>query len=171
MNYNQTHLLLSQLCQKIKENKKGLTNEASIVLSNMFPNILSQSLLILDQGRVTKFQCQDSGRSFYRVKEPASSQIEKRKSDQPHPHFDILQNFCHCQYTARECLSEKGSSVICKHVLASILGEAMQDQGLMELKMIEDNDFAPLLLSSKSHQQKYDQKVGGNNPINKAMIS
>ena len=153
MNYNQTHLVLAQLCTKIKDSKQGLTNEASIVLSNMFPNILAQSLLILDQGRITKFQCQDSGRSFYRVKEPhnPTAMPDKRKMDQPHPHFDILQNFCHCQYTARECLSEKGSSAICKHVLASILGEAMQDQGLMEIKIIEDNDFSPLLLSSKAH--------------------
>ena len=53
----------------------------------------------------------------------------------------------------------KGASIMCKHVLAVKLARAfgtqtdgaMQDQGLLEVKIIEDNDWASLLLSSKSH--------------------
>ena len=51
-----------------------------------------------------------------------------------------------------------------KYVLAVRLARAfgsqteggLQDQGLIEVKIIEDNDFAPLLLSSKAHLQKYE---------------
>ena len=51
---------------------------------------------------------------------------------------------------------------MCKHVLATKLAEAMN---LCDAKNIEDNDFAPLMLSSKMHQQKYElasakQQVG-----------
>ena len=53
-------------------------------------------------------------------------------------------------------MSMKGASIMCKHVLAVKLARAMQDQGLLEVKIIEDNDWASLLLSSKSHLQKYE---------------
>ena len=104
-----------------------------------------------------KFECENSGRTFYRVKEPSTS-----SKDSVPMYYDIIQDFCFCSYTARECLTEKGSSVMCKHVLASRLAIAMQEQGLLEIKTIEDNDFAPLLLNSKAHQQKYEQKIVNN---------
>ena len=49
---------------------------------------------------------------------------------------------------------------MCKHVLAIHLAEALSDKmaGILEVKIIEDSDFAPLLLSTKSHLQKYEQK-------------
>ena len=50
-------------------------------------------------------------------------------------------------------------SCLCKHTLAAKLADALENQGLLETKIIEDNDFAPLLLSAKSHLQKYDQKI------------
>ena len=76
-------------------------------------------------------------------------------------YYDILNSFCFCQQNARECLSEKGSSALCKHVLAARLAEALseQDKDVLQLKVIEDNDFAPLLLQSKHHLQKFDQKL------------
>ena len=74
-------------------------------------------------------------------------------------YYDIMNDFCFCTYNARECLTEKGMSCICKHILAAKLADALQNQGLLEVKIIEDNDFAPLLLSAKSHLQKYDQKI------------
>ena len=133
-----------------------------IVLTNMFPNVLTPALQILDQGKVTKFVCEKSKRSFYRVKEPAnmaSSSVQKMMATTAGPggdstpvlYFDIVQDFSFSFYYARECLTEKGNSVICKYVLAARLAEAMKDQGMLEIKIIEDNDFAPLLLSAKSH--------------------
>ena len=52
---------------------------------------------------------------------------------------------------------------MCKHTLAAKLANALRGQGILEVKIIEDNDFAPLLLSSKSHLQKYDQKNHNDN--------
>lgn len=63
-------------------------------------------------------------------------------------YFDILGDFCFCQFYAKECLSEKGTAPMCKHVLATKMAEALN---LCDVKNIEDNDFAPLLLSSKMH--------------------
>jgi len=62
-------------------------------------------------------------------------------------------------------MSERGSSLMCKHVLAIHLGEALneKDKELIQVKMIEDNDFTPLLLSSKNHLQKYEQKLHNSN--------
>ena len=106
-----------------------------IVLTNMFPNVLTHSLQILDQGKVTKFVCQNSRRSFYRVKEPANlnqNSVQKMMGQSgageglPVLYFDIIGDFSFCFYYARECLTEKGSSVICKYVLAAKLAEAMK---------------------------------------------
>ena len=66
-------------------------------------------------------------------------------------YFDIVQDFCFCGYHAKECLNEKGQSSVCKHTLAARLANALRDKSILEVKIIEDNDFAPLLLSSKSH--------------------
>ena len=64
--------------------------------------------------------------------------------------FDVISDFCFCQQTAK-LSQEKGSQCICKHVLAAKLAKAMEKQGLLEVKIIEDTDYAPLLLSSKAH--------------------
>ena len=106
--------------------------------------------MILDQGKVIKFVCENSGRAFYRIKEPTN--VAPGAKSEVVQYYDVLNDFCFCNFTARECLSEKGSSIMCKHVLAAKLAEAMEEQGLMETKLIEDNDFAPLYLSSKCHQ-------------------
>ena len=63
---------------------------------------------------------------FHRVKEPANlASTTKSGLEGVHVHYDVISNFCHCTYTARECLTEKGSSALCKHVLAVKLAEAM----------------------------------------------
>ena len=36
-------------------------------------------------------------------------------------YYDIMNDFCFCTYNARECLTEKGMSCICKHILAAKL--------------------------------------------------
>ena len=65
---------------------------------------------------------------FYRVKEPNNIQSATKSGLEAQIiHYDIIQNFCHCNYTARECLNEKGSSALCKHILATKLAEAMVD--------------------------------------------
>ena len=153
MNYQQSLHVLTQVCSEL--HGTGLTADASIVLTNMFPTILPQALAILDQGKVIRFQCEKSSRTFFRVKEPS----QQKEKDALPIYFDVLQDFCFCSYYARECLSDKGSSVMCKHVLAARLALALESQGLLESKSIEDNDFAPLLLNSKAHQQKYEQKI------------
>ena len=59
---------------------------------------------------------------------------------------------------------------MCKHVLAVKLAaafgpktEGQPDSGLLDVKIIEDNDWASLLLSSKSHLQKYETVRSGAN--------
>ncbi len=50
--------------------------------------------------------------------------------------------------------------MICKHVLAAklaaALGEAHPDK--LTIKEVEEQDFAPLLLSSRQHLERFDDK-------------
>lgn len=124
----------------------------------MFGTVLSPAFEILDQGKVTKFVCQQSKRSFFRVKEP--KRAAKADKDEGEAHFDVMGDFCPCFYYAKQCLDEHGSSLICKHVLAarlaSAIGEGTPFRDKLCVKEIEDIDFQPLFLSSKMHVHKYD---------------
>lgn len=125
----------------------------------MFGTVLSPALEILDQGKVTKFVCQQSKRCFYRIKEPKRS-AKTDKDTAVEAHFDVMGEFCPCFYYAKQCLDERGSSLICKHVLAVKLalaiGEGTPFRDKLCVKEIEDIDFQPLYLSSKMHVHKYD---------------
>ena len=55
MNYNQSFAFLNKVCEKISSDGGILTEDSSIILTNMFPKVLSQALSILDQGKVTRF--------------------------------------------------------------------------------------------------------------------
>lgn len=70
---------------------------------------------------------------------------------------DVIKEMCFCYFYARECMNENGSALFCKHVLASKLAEAL---GVAVIKEIEDKDYAPLLLGSKAHMNKYEEKKG-----------
>jgi hypothetical protein len=48
---------------------KTIEPEAYSLLVTMYPTITSAALDIIDNGRITKFQCQKSKRHFYKVKE------------------------------------------------------------------------------------------------------
>ena len=161
MDYKQSLAILDQVCERIHSNEPAqMSKDDSIVLSNLFPHVLAPALAILDQGRVTKFVCQESKRVFFRVREPFSShQKAPGAPDSTSVQYvDVVGNFCFSNEQAKDCMSEKGSSPLTKHVLAVKLATAMESVGLLEVKMIEDADFAPLLLSSKAHLQKYDLK-------------
>ena len=79
--------------------------------------------------------------------------------------YDVIGDFCFCYFYAKQCLNEKGSSMLCKHVLAAklaeALGEAYPDK--LTVKEIEDMDFQPLLLGSKNHLTKFEdnKKITG----------
>ena len=60
-------LLDSAVLPQLRQHKPpSISPEAYALLVTMFPNILAATLDILDNGRVTKFVCQLSKRSFYR---------------------------------------------------------------------------------------------------------
>ncbi len=119
------------------------------MLSSMFPTVLSASLDILDNGKVTRFVTQQTRREFFRVKDSRKS-VEKAT---PVAYFDVVDNFCFCFFFAKQCMDSKGSSLICKHVLAAKLASAMSKShpDKLNVKEIEELDYAPLLLSSKNH--------------------
>ena len=52
-------------------------------------------------------------------------------------------DFCFCYFYAKQCLSEKGSSMLCKHVLAAKLAESLGETypEKLTVKEIEDMDF------------------------------
>jgi len=91
---------------------------------------------------VTKFVCQQSRRAFFRVKEPKRASKEK---DEEEAYYDVMGDFCFCFFFAKQCLSERGSSMICKHVLAAKLACAIGDgtpfKDKLCVKEIEDQDF------------------------------
>ena len=57
----------------------------------------------------------------------------------------------HSFFFTQECLNPKGISALDKYVIAAHLAEAMEARGYVEVKEIDDVDYAPLLLQSKAH--------------------
>jgi len=149
---------MSAVLAKVKEEKQ-ISLESSAILSSMFSTIISPALEILDNGKVIKLESQESKRHFYRVKDPPNKSragcTAGSASADVETYHDVKGEFCFCYFYARECLRESGSALFCKHVLAAKLAEALE---LTTLKVVEDRDFAPLYLSSRSHLTKYDDK-------------
>jgi hypothetical protein len=56
--------------KSVETGKPNISTEVFAVLTSLFATILAPTLDILDHGKVTKFRCAESGRCFYRVKEP-----------------------------------------------------------------------------------------------------
>ena len=119
------------------------------------------ALHILDNGKITKFVCQDSRREFYRVQySPSQSSTSDDRGERTasgDEYYDIIGDFCSCRFFSQQCLSANGNAQLCKHVLAARLAEALSeryDDRLM-IKEIADIDFSPLLLSSKKHLAKF----------------
>ena len=131
------------------------------MLVSLFATVISAALEILDNGRVTRFVCENSKREFFRVKE-SRRQADEKGSEKGGPvvYYDIMGEFCFCYFYARQCLSERGSSYLCKHVLAAKLAVALSEAfpEKLTIKQVEEQDFAPLLLSSRQHLERFDDK-------------
>lgn len=119
-----------------------ISMEAFAVLTSMFGVILAPTLDILDHGKVTKFVCSKSGRAFYRIKEPAqsSNNAGDRNKSNPMPiTCDTTGDFCFCTFYAKQCLNERGSCSICKHVLAAKLADALsQAHPLKQILVVKE---------------------------------
>ena len=125
--------------------------------------MLAATLQILDQGKVTKFICEKSRRTFYRVKESRVSDPKGAKDKGGAVFYDVVNDFCFCYFYAKQCLCEKGSSMLCKHVLAAKLAEALSEgvPDKLTVKEIDDIDFHPLLLGSRLHLTKFEDNKKG----------
>jgi hypothetical protein len=71
MNKAEASVLLEQVFTKIQRDK-DISSELYAILLSLFPTVLSSAFEILDSGKVTKIECQDSKRFFYRVREAQS---------------------------------------------------------------------------------------------------
>ena len=96
---------------------------------------------ILDQNKIFKLVCKESRRHLIRVND----------SDGEH---NIIGNHCFCFFFAKECLSER--AFMCKHILAAKLAEALNKE--IKVGEIDDVDFSPLLLGSRAHLKRFDEK-------------
>ncbi len=74
------------------------------MLSSMFPTVLSASLDILDNGKVTRFVTQQTRREFFRVKDSRKS-VEKAT---PVAYFDVVDNFCFCFFFCKTVYGQQG---------------------------------------------------------------
>ena len=68
---------------------------------------------------------------------------------------DVMGEMSFTYFYAKECLSENGGALFCKYVLATKLAEALE---CVVTKEIEDKDFAPLMLGSRAHLGKFEDK-------------
>ena len=139
--------VLQIVIRKITEEKQ-IGVEQYALLVTMFPHVLAAALDILDHGKITKLSTDRTHRCFHRVKEtPKPSESTGipgiQAQDESSQVYDVKDDFCFCYYYARECLSDNGQSMVCKHVLAVKLGEAL---GVIQEKEVEERDWAPLLL-------------------------
>jgi hypothetical protein len=137
-----------------------------IELTTHFPSVLAASLEIIDHGKVTRFVTTSTDkpkREFYRVKEPTSKNgFANNQSNQlSGDYFDIIGDHCWCFFYAKQCLTAQGgSSLLCKHVLAVKIAQALAEthSDKVQEKRIDEHDFAPLVLSSKLHLNKFEEK-------------
>eukprot|EP00347_Sterkiella_histriomuscorum_P007690 403347945 len=147
-----------------------ISPEIYTLLLTMFPTVIAPTLEILDNGKVTKIQCQDSNqRYFYRVRESSNvvtqngglkNQRNQHNTDRDQGssnelNQDVKGEMCFCYFYAKECMNENGGAIFCKHILACKLAEALDS---VIIKEVEDKDFAPLLLGSRAYMNKYDDK-------------
>ena len=155
--------LLDLVLEKIAK-VKTIDTETYALLVTMFPSIIAPALDIIDNGRVTRLQCQKTKRRFHKVKESHSAAGRKTETihEQDGGSFDVIrESFCHCYFFAKECLSptEAGIASICKHILAVKIAEALTQETVatVVVKEIEDRDFAPLMLQSRAYLSKYEE--------------
>jgi len=132
----------------------------------MFPTVIAAALDILDNGKVTKFVCQQSRRCFYRVREPSKGQAQRNReglttqawhhdAECADANVDVVGEMSFTYFYARECVPETGGALFCKYVLAAKLAEAL---GSVSVKEIEDRDFQPMLLGSKQYAHKFEER-------------
>ena len=106
MNNQEHQALLLSVTAEIAS-KGELDQSAFSVLTTAYPTIITATLEILDAGKITRFETEESKRQFYRVKEQ-----RKQKSPQV-SYFDVVEDFCFCPFFSRQCLDRSGSSLTC----------------------------------------------------------
>lgn len=74
--------------QALPSDEPQISQQSFATLAAMFGTVLSPALEILDQGKVTKFVCQQSRRHFFRVKEPKRV-AGKSDKDEPDVFYDV----------------------------------------------------------------------------------
>ena len=111
MNKQEANQLLEDVCVQIRKEsldrtaEKGdqmISQQAFTVLTSLFATVMSATLEILDNGRVTRFVCENSKREFFRVKE-SRRQAEEKGNEKGGPvvYYDIMGDFCFCYFYAR----------------------------------------------------------------------
>ena len=157
-------------CRPTEECEQPVLPETALAtLSSFLPTVLNSALHIVDHGKVTKFVCVESKRSFLRVQESqAQSQASAHSAKPIHErtssgavYYDLIGDFCHCFFFINQCLSgSSGSSIYCKHIVAAKLAEALGEnfEDKLLVKEIADQDFQPLFLSSNRHNDKFSEK-------------
>ena len=116
-------------------------SESSLeTLISLFPSVAYSALHIVDQGKVTKFICQQSKRVLYRVKEPQAQGAQTGEAVPMATHCDVLNDFCFCFFFVKNCLGPQSSAMLCKHILAVKLAEAFSQNfdEKLQVKEIED---------------------------------
>lgn len=137
---------------ELQDQEQPVFSEAVLdVLTSTFPTVVNSALHIIEHGKVTKFVCENSRRSFYRVQESHlqsqsdehQGKAHKERTGSGAVYFDILGDFCCCFFNTKQCMGQQGSSLFCKHVLATKLAEALSPrfEDKLQVKEIADLDF------------------------------
>ena len=58
-----------------------------------------------------------------------------------------------CPFYANNCLNENGGSAVCKHILAAKLAKALNNSGMLKVKIIQDVDFGTKITSNTLKSQ------------------
>ena len=82
MNKKELIVLFDNIITQISLTKE-ISNKQYALLATIFPLILNPALEILDNGKIIKFICQDSKRSFIRVREPSTKIVNNTFGDLP----------------------------------------------------------------------------------------
>ncbi|KAI8089528.1 uncharacterized protein BX664DRAFT_314727 [Halteromyces radiatus] len=136
MNQSLAGPLLDQVISTIRQSKK-LNYDQIRVLYNLVGTLLIEALNLIDTDSVIRLNCgKDGKRQIYQVLDTANT---TRKD----PQLCLLYpRHCSCDHFIRTIVCGQ-SSLMCRHILAAVLFDAMDDR--KGTKVMDEEDFAKLL--------------------------
>ncbi|SAL97429.1 hypothetical protein [Absidia glauca] len=138
MNEQQSESLLNEVLGTIQHSKE-MTYDQVRVLHCLLGNTVVEALHLIDTDSVARLECGDQAkRHLYRIQDTVEAPKEKKETQL----CFLLPRHCTCGVFLSSVICEQ-KALVCRHVLAALLFEALQrQQGIITL---DEETFAEIL--------------------------